>query len=119
MKTYLTFTESLALEPLPLSETRVLRFVAQFHLQGLAPSTIKLYLSAIRAWVISLGMREPQIWTPRVTLACKAVARDHSPPLASLVSSVGSMVPPLTGWYRVRIPVGLALHLHVTSSLCV
>ena len=30
---------------------------------------------------------------------------------ASLVSSVGSMVPLLTGWYRVRLPVGLALHL--------
>ena len=38
---------------------------------------------------------------------------------ASLVSSVGSMVIPLTGWYWVRIPVGLALHLHVTSSSCV
>ena len=31
---------------------------------------------------------------------------------ASLVNSVGSMVAPLTEWYWVRIPVGLALHLH-------
>ena len=38
---------------------------------------------------------------------------------ASLVSSVGSIVPPLTGWYWVRVPVGLALHLHDTSSSCV
>ena len=84
VKKYLTFAESLALEPLPLTETLVLRFVAHLHLQGLAPSTIKVYLSAIRAWVISLGMKEPQIWTPRVTLACKAVARDHSPPHQAL-----------------------------------
>ena len=28
---------------------------------------------------------------------------------ASLISSVGSMVLPLIGWYWVRIPVGLAL----------
>ena len=34
---------------------------------------------------------------------------DHS--VASLVSSVGRVVAPLTGWYWVRIPVGLALHL--------
>ena len=30
---------------------------------------------------------------------------------ASLVSSVGRVVAPLTGWYWVRIPVGLALHV--------
>ena len=36
-----------------------------------------------------------------------------------LVSSVSSMVAPLTRWYWVRIPVGLALHLHITSSSCV
>ena len=39
--------------------------------------------------------------------------------IASLVSSVCSMVVPLTGWYCVRNPVGLALHLHFTSSSCV
>ena len=38
---------------------------------------------------------------------------------AILVSSVGSMVSPLTPWYRVRIPVGLALHFHIPSSSCV
>ena len=32
-------------------------------------------------------------------------------PDASLVSSVGRVVAPLTGWYWVRIPVGLALHV--------
>ena len=36
-----------------------------------------------------------------------------------LISSVGSTVAPLSNWYWVRMPVGLALHLHITSSLCV
>ena len=36
--------------------------------------------------------------------------------VASLVSSVGRMVAPLTGRYWVRIPVGLALHPHISSS---
>ena len=54
------------------------------HIEGLAPATIKMYLSAIRAWVIALGLQEPQIWTPRVILACKAVSRDHHPPHQAL-----------------------------------
>ena len=37
----------------------------------------------------------------------------------SFVYFVGSTVAPLTGWYWVRILVGLALHLHITSPLCV
>ena len=37
-------------------------------------------------------------------------------PKTDLISSVGSMVAPLTGWYWVRIPIWLALHLHITSS---
>ena len=37
----------------------------------------------------------------------------HHTTVASLFSSVGSMVAPLTGWYWVRIPVELALHPRV------
>ena len=47
------------------------------------------------------------------------LGKNHKLMKASLVSSVGSMVAPLTGWYRVRILVGLALHHYITSSLCV
>ena len=84
VKRYLSFTDQHALDPLPLDEAKVLRFVAYLHLEGLAPATIRMYLSAIRAWLISLGMQEPQIWTPRVILACKAVSRDHHPPHQAL-----------------------------------
>ena len=34
------------------------------------------------------------------------------------ISSIGSTVAPLTGWYWVWIPVGLALRPHITSSSC-
>ena len=50
-------------------------------MQSLAPTTIRVYLSALRAWVISLGGQEPQIWTPRVHLACRAISRNHPLPI--------------------------------------
>ena len=66
------------------------------------------------AWILFLISRIHQD-----TKHKSAGIQHHTQVSASLVSSVGSMVIPLTGWYWVRIPVGLALHLHVTSSSCV
>ena len=80
IKRYLNFCTSYHLSPLPLAEPVLLRYVAHLSLAGLAPTTIKNYLSALRAWVLSLGLDEPQIWTPRVHLACRAVTRAHPPP---------------------------------------
>ena len=80
VRRYLSFANDHSLPPLPLSESLLLRYVAYLHLDRLAPATIKNYLSAIRAWVISMGLDEPHIWTPRVLLACRAVARSHDPP---------------------------------------
>ena len=57
-----------------------MRYIAYLDIQGLAPTTVKNYLAAIRAWAVSLGLREPVIWTPRVHLACKALVRTHAPP---------------------------------------
>ena len=53
--------------------------MAHLNIEGLAPTTIKTYLAAIRAWIISLGLNEPLIWTPRVHLALRALSRSHSP----------------------------------------
>ena len=84
IKRFLSFTATYGLQPLPLTESLILRFVAHLHLEHLAPSTIKNYLAAVRAWVISIGLDEPTIWTPRVHLACRAVARSHDPPRQAL-----------------------------------
>ena len=80
IKRYLAFATTYNLEPLPLSEPILLRYIAHLNLDQLAPATIKNYLSALRAWVVSLGLEEPRIWTPRVQLACRAVGRAHPPP---------------------------------------
>ena len=80
VKRFISFTATYGLQPLPLSESLLLRYVAHLHRENLAPATVKNYLSALRAWVISMGLDEPHIWTPRVLLACRAVARYHEPP---------------------------------------
>ena len=69
-------------------------------MQGLAPSTVRNYLSALRAWVISLRLPEPLIWTPRVHLAVRALTRIRPPPrqvspityplLSSMIRSLSS-----------------------------
>ena len=79
VRRYLKFASSHLLQPLPVSETVILRYVAQLSIEGLAPTTIKSYLAAIRAWVIALGLSEPLIWTPRVHLAIRALNRSHLP----------------------------------------
>ena len=47
IKRYNTFCATYALDPLPLTEPILLRYVAHLSLQGLAPATIKNYLSAL------------------------------------------------------------------------
>ena len=79
IRRYLSFIASYQLQPLPVTETVILRYVAYLNMEGLVSSTIKSYLAAIRAWAISLGLPEPLIWTPRVHLAVKALSNSHSP----------------------------------------
>ena len=80
IKRYLTFTTNHGLDPLPVQEKVLLWYIAYLDIQGLAPATVRNYLAAIRAWVISMGLREPVIWSPRVHLACRAMTRTHAPP---------------------------------------
>ena len=80
VRRYLTFTSTHALDPLPIQERVLLWYVAYLEIQGLAPATVRNYLAAIRAWVLSLGLPEPVIWSPRVHLACRAMVRTHAPP---------------------------------------
>ena len=80
VKRFLKFTTAFNLDPFPLDEQVLLRYIAYLDIQGLAPATVRNYLAAIRAWYISLGLKEPLIWTPRVHLACRALTRTHPPP---------------------------------------
>ena len=80
MNRYLKFAQAHAIAPLPILEPTILRYIGYLDLQGLAPATVKMYLSAIRAWVVSLGMDPPTIWTPRVHLMIKAISRSKPLP---------------------------------------
>lgn len=71
---------SFAISPFPLDEQKILRFIAFLASQNLASSTISNYLAGIRAWALALGGADPDLWTPRVRLAVKAVSRIDSPP---------------------------------------
>ena len=97
---YLTFVSTHGLDPLPIHEAVLLRYVAYLDIQGLAPATVRNYLAAIRAWVVSLGLQEPVIWSPRVHLACRSMTRTHAPPRQvtpityHLLSSIISLLTP-------------------------
>ena len=72
---YLRFNQVYSLDPLGLSELSALRFITYLSSAGLASSTIRVYLSGVRAWLISLGFHPPNIYTVRVKWALKSVER--------------------------------------------
>ena len=85
------------LSPLPLLQSNLIRFVAHLARIPLAPSTIRVYLSGLRSWAIDLGLPLPEVYTPAMSQALKALERHHvpnqAPPilhahLFSIISSV-------------------------------
>ena len=59
LRRYLTFCTSFALNPLPLSEPTLCRFVASLYISGLQPGSVRQYLSAIRFSQIAVGGTDP------------------------------------------------------------
>ena len=78
---YIQFCIRFSLNPYSLDELMVLRFVSYLSTLGLSATTIKVYLSGIRAWLLSLGAPPPAIYSPRVVWAIKAVSRSQPPPI--------------------------------------
>lgn len=60
-KRYITFCTELGLSPVPASEQQLCRFAAKLAEEGLAPGTIKSYLSAIRHLHLQLRLADPKI----------------------------------------------------------
>ena len=56
----------------------VLLYVTHLHQCGLAHSTISVYLSAVRSLHVLAGLPEPQLRTPQVNLALRAI-KAHTP----------------------------------------
>ena len=71
---YLEFCKVTARIPVPVNEHSLYVYVAWLHGQGLAPQTIKSYLSAVRYLQIACNLGDPNIATmPRLEYVLKGV----------------------------------------------
>ena len=76
---YLHFCTSYHLHPLPLSETILSRFVAHLANEGLAPSNMKAYISALWHLQIAMGLPYPQVGDmARLEQVMKGAKREHA-----------------------------------------
>ena len=76
---FLCFCTQAGLDPLPVSENLLCRYVAYLAEQGLAPKTIKLYLSAIRHLQVSMSLPDPRIGDmPRLEQVIKGAKREYA-----------------------------------------
>ncbi len=84
---YIKFCALYNIVPLPASELTIIRFLAYLSFkpgrsgQGLAPSTLTSYLSAIRSYHLYSGYDPPPTNTPRVALMLKTSVRNAPPPV--------------------------------------
>ena len=53
---FIDFCSRFSLDPRRCDETTILRFIAHLASTSTSSSTVKVYLSGIRAWVISMGL---------------------------------------------------------------
>ena len=78
-KRFLDFCSRIHHEPLPLSEQILCRYVAFLAEQGLAPKSIKGYLSAARHLQISMHLPEPKMGDmARLEQVLKGTKKDHA-----------------------------------------
>ena len=76
---FVTFCEKSHLNPLPLNENLLCRYTAYLAEDGLAPSTIKLYLSAVRHLQIAMGLPDPKIGDmARLEQVLKGAKREYA-----------------------------------------
>ena len=71
---YLEFCEQVTVSPLPASESTLRRFVTVLANNGIAHSTVKVYLSATRQLHIAKGLPEPRMEKmPRLSQVLKGI----------------------------------------------
>ena len=83
VRKYISFCRQYQLRPLPVSHTNALRFVAYCAGQGLAVSTVRVYLAGLRSWSIDSMLPPPNIYTPQLVQAIRALERHHNPAQAA------------------------------------
>ena len=80
-KSYLKFCNLYHLIPLPATEQMILWYIAFMNLKKLSPSTIHVYLSALRSLHVMLEFTLPDVSTPRIKLALKSITEASPPPV--------------------------------------
>ena len=79
-KRFIQFCELYQLTPLPCNPETVLLYVTYLHNAGLTPATVSVYISAIRSLHVLAGLPEPELRSPQVKLAMKAMVSLNPPP---------------------------------------
>lgn len=79
-KKYFEFCAYFKLDPCIIDEQTVLRFITYLKTQQSAPSTIRVYLSGLRAWALANSIPCDNLYSPKVRWALKAVSRLSQPP---------------------------------------
>ena len=79
-KAYIDFCALYSLQPVPVDHNVILLYITHMFNKGLAFSTIQVYISAIRSLQVMAGYEEPNLRSPQVRLALKAVQMNTLPP---------------------------------------
>lgn len=77
---FLEFCDLYKISPYIISESSIIRFITHLSSITNSTSTIRVYLSALRAWYLSQGMDPGSFYSPRVKWMIKAVDRQAEPP---------------------------------------
>ena len=78
---FCNFCELYQFNPFHVDELLILRFITHLAGANYSPSTVRVYLSGIRAWLLNMGSQPPLLYTPRVKWAIRALERSTPPPI--------------------------------------
>ena len=81
---YIDFCLKYALDPVPVSENTLLLYIAQLNLDGLKPSSVRVYLSAVRAMHVDEGHGNPLENCLRIRKALHGMDMEADPPKQKL-----------------------------------
>ena len=81
---FMQFCQCLRLCPIPTSEKTLLTFLAYMYKKGMSYGSMNVYLSAVRNLNILNGHKVPELRSPKVKLALKAIIEASAEPVKKL-----------------------------------
>ncbi len=111
-KAYLQFCNMYRLSPVAADKLQVLRFIAHLS-HRISPTSIKVYLSAVRALHVNLGIKFDTSDQPRAQIMVRGLARGAPPPhqklpitysmLSSMITLVGQSYDDIMCWAAITV----------------